>query len=391
MPWKVSGAVGRRIEFIEAYQSGFYQMAELCRAFGISRQNGYKWLARYREHGAEGLHERSRAPSRSPQQTAVEIESLLLESRRAHPTWGPRKIRPWLVQRDPDLADQLPAPSTIGDLFRRHGLVQNRRRHRRRSPAHAAALQVEAPNEVWTADFKGEFRLKSGPYCYPFTLADAYSRFLLSCRAEASTSSIGVRSAMERAFREFGLPQAIRTDNGTPFVGHGCTGLSALVVWWIQLGIRHDRIPPSRPDQNGRHERMHRTLKAEATRPPESSFADQQRRFDAFVNEFNQERPHEALDQKPPATRYARSDRPYRGVEAPEYPAHYEPRKVDAKGCFKFRDRRIFIAQPLAGHWLGLVEIEPDVWSICFHDSELGRINPRSGDRVFKVSPMSPV
>jgi putative transposase len=253
-------------------------------------------------------------------------------------------------------------------------------------------LKAEAPNDVWSADYKGEFRLASGPYCFPFTLSDAYSRYLLSCRAQSSTSLLGAKSALTEAFRRYGLPWAIRTDNGTPFVGHGISGLSQLGVWWIKLGILHQRIAPGRPDQNGRHERMHRTLKAEATRPPEGSNDAQQTRFDAFGYEFNHERPHEALEQRTPASLYQPSPREYpERIAGPEYPAHFERRKVDAGGHFKFRGRSLFIAHPLANEWLGLIEMDEDVWSIRFYNQELGRLNPRAGTFVIKVSTMSPV
>lgn len=392
MPWSVSDVMDQRMKFIEAYFSGLYTMTELGQAFGISRQKGYKWVARYRGGGEAALHDRSRAPKRSPQRGDPAIQALLIAARQAHPTWGPRKIRPWLLRRHPELAGQLPAASTVGDLFRRYGLVRSPRRRGPRSFTAAGALEPAAPNDVWTADFKGEFRLASGPYCYPFTLVDAYSRFILCCRAEASTSLEGTRQALREAFRDFGLPHAIRTDNGTPFVGHGLSGLSSLGVWWIKLGIRHDRIPKGRPDQNGRHERMHRTLKAEATRPPEASVPEQQRRFDAFVNEFNHDRPHEALDQTPPASSYRSSARtfPERILE-PDYPGHFERRKVDRAGGFKFKDRRYFLAHPMAGETLGLIELDEDLWSVRFYDQELGRINPRTGHYLVKVSPMSPV
>jgi putative transposase len=392
MPWSVSDVMDQRVQFIEAYFSGLYTMTEACEAFGISRQNGYKWLHRFRMGGQADLQDRSRAPKQSPQRIESEVEALLIAARRTHPTWGPRKILPWLLRRDPSLEGRLPAASTIGDLFRREGLSRSRRRRGPRPFKVAGALQADLPNDVWTADFKGEFRLSSGPYCYPFTLVDAYSRYVLCCRAETSTALEGARRSLRDAFREFGLPWAIRTDNGTPFVGHGLSGLSTLSVWWIKLGIRHDRIPKGRPDQNGRHERMHRTLKAEATRPPGSSMAEQQRRFEAFLEEFNHERPHEALGQTTPACSYVASERHYpERMPGPEYPDHFEKRKVDRNGSFKFGDRRYFIAHPLAGETLGLVEIEHDLWSLRFYDYELGRINPSAGDFFVKVSPMSPV
>jgi hypothetical protein len=234
--------------------------------------------------------------------------------------------------------------------------------------------------------------LASGPYCYPFTLTDAYSRFLLACRAEDSTNLEGTRRGLVEAFRRYGLPRAIRTDNGTPFVGHGLSGLSQLGVWWIKLGIVHQRIDRGRPDQNGRHERMHRTLKRETTRPPEASTDAQQNRFDVFRHEFNHERPHEALDQETPASTYERSSREYpERIAAPEYPLFYEVRKLDINGRFKFRGHSVFSAHPLAYETIGLVEVDDDLWSLRFYDHELGRLNSRTGTFIIKVSPMSPV
>jgi transposase InsO family protein len=392
MPWKVSGAVDERIRFVLDYERGLYAMTELCARYGISRQNGYKWLKRYRSGGIEALKDQSRAPHSCPHRMDATTVAVLLQARETHPHWGPRKILAWLQRKRPDLRATLPAASTIGDLFQRRGLITPRRR--RSSPRFdpAGALQVEEPNQVWTADYKGEFRLLSGAYCYPFTVADAYSRFLLVCRGTASSSIDFTQRALTEAFRTHGLPRAIRTDNGTPFVAHGLTGLSRLGVWWIKLGIHHQRIPPARPDQNGRHERMHRTLKAEATRPPEASFAGQQRRFDDFCHEFNQERPHEALDQQTPASHYRESPRVFpERIAQPEYPAHWERRKVSANGAIRFAGRLLFIANPLAGESLGMLEIDEDLWSIRFYDHELGRINPCTGAFSIKVSPMFPV
>jgi transposase InsO family protein len=368
-------------------------MTELCEHFGISRKTGYKMLERYAAEGEQGLRDRSRAPRNSPQRTDPALQELLLASRRAHPYWGARKIRKWLVLRNPALDDELPAASTAGELFKRNGLVTPRaQRQRGHGLPFASPLNVQAPNEVWSADFKGEFRTGDRKYCYPFTLADAYSRYLLSCRAQTSTHLQGVRKALVEAFRRYGLPQAIRTDNGPPFVGHGQTELTSLGVWWIQLGIRHQRIERRRPDQNGRHERMHRTLKAETARPPKSCLTEQQQRFDEFRAEFNDERPHESLGQTTPASVYTASARPYPETpSAPEYPGHFETRKVDAAGIFTFRQHRYFLARPLRKNWIGLLEIDDNVWSIRFYDHELGRINPRTGTLSIKVLPISPV
>lgn len=382
----------QRQQLIQAYHTGLYSMSELCMAYGVSRKTGYKWLTRYREGGSGALENRSSAPRRSPQRMDPKIEALLVETRRARPRWGPRKILPWIARKYPALADQLPAPSTVGDLYRRHGLVKPRKRRRPIRFTPAGKLITGAPNEVWTADFKGEFRLRKGPYCYPFTLADAHTRFLLACQAERSTALAGVRATLLEAFRTYGLPRAIRTDNGIPFVTYGQSGLSRLSVWWIKLGIRHQRIAKARPDQNGRHERMHRTLKAETTRPAESSLIAQQTRFDHFRMDFNTERPHEALGQQTPASCYQCSARPYpEQIEPPRYPPQCEVRKVDSKGHFKFRGATHFLAHPLAGEFLGLVEIADDIWSVHFYDHELGRLNPRTGNFFVQVLPMSPV
>lgn len=392
MPWKESGPVDERIRLIQAHRSGLYSMTELCAAFGVSRRVGYKWLERYEANGLAGLADRSRAPRTSPQRMTKAVEALLLAAREKHPTWGPRKILSWLLRRDPKLEGALPAASTVGDLFRRHGLVKKRRRRASRSYDVAGALQTEAPNDVWTADFKGEFRLGDSQYCYPFTLADAHTRYLLACQAETATSLVGARSGFLNAFLTYGMPEAIRTDNGTPFVGQGASGLSTLSVWWMKLGIRHQRIPKGRPDQNGRHERMHRTLKAETTRPPEGCSEKQQGRFDRFRREFNEERPHEALGQQTPASLYENSPRAYpERIAPPEYPGHYERRKFNNVGGFKFGGLSFFVSQPLAGETLGLVEIDNDIWSVRFYDHELGRINPRKGDFIIRVLPMSPV
>lgn len=392
MPWSVSGVMEQRKRFVLDHQEGCFSMKELCARYEVSRQTGYKWLDRYRQGGEAALDDRSRAPKTSPQRIDSGLAALLLTSRERHPTWGPRKILGWLKRKHPKIAAELPAASTVGDLFRRHGLVQSRRRHRAHGYSVAGTLKADAPNEVWSADYKGEFRLTNGHYCFPFTLSDAYSRYVLSCQAEASTAVSGAKDALIEAFRRYGMPQAIRTDNGGPFVTHGLSGLSQLGVWWIQLGILHQRIPPARPDQNGRHERMHKTLKAEGTRPPEDSFVAQQARFDAWRQEFNQERPHEALDQQTPGSIYEWSPRPFpERLTPPEYPGHYERRKVDSAGNFNFLGQRLFIAHTLAGQDLGLIEIDDDLWSICFYERELGRLNPRTGNYVIKVSTMSPV
>ena len=333
MPWKESTAMEERTVFIQAHMSGLYSMSELCTRFGISRQTGHKFVRRYRQRGLEGLEDLSRAPHHCPHRLSPAVEDLLVRARVKHPSWGPRKLLAWLCKHHPSRVDEFPAASTYGDLLRRTGHVSPRRRRRKPENPVANPLHTEAANDVWTADFKGEFRMGNGQYCYPFTLCDAHTRYLLACSAEPSTALIGAQNAMRLAFRENGLPRAIRTDNGTPFVGHGLSGLSILNVWWIKLGIVHQRIAKGRPDQNGSHERMHRTMKADTTRPPEESLEPQQLRFDGFRIEFNHVRPHEALGQETPASKYQPSVRPYPETSpAPEYPGHFELRRVDRSG-----------------------------------------------------------
>ena len=376
MPWKETDPMNERVQFIAAYLSDLYSMTELCERFGIRRNTGYKWVRRYTEEGLTGLQEKSRAPHDCPHRMAQAVEAALLEAKRAHPHWGPRKILPHLARRRPNLA--LPAASTAGELFQRAGLSQARKRRRGHRHPGARPLQAEAPNAVWTADFKGQFRTGDGLYCYPLTVADAYSRFLLRCSARLSTKQVEARPIFERLFRAYGLPEAIRTDNGAPFATPAFCGLSKLSVWWIKLGIRHQRIAPGRPEQNGAHERMHRTLKAEATRPPERHQRAQQARFDRFCREYNDERPHEALDYKTPASLYWPSTRPMPAkLPAPAYPGHYLVRRVSNAGTFRFQTRQLFISDTLLQEDIAFEETADGIWSIYFYDVLLARLDER--------------
>jgi putative transposase len=376
MPWKETDPMKERVQFIAAYLSEVYSMTELCERFGIRRNTGYKWVRRYTEQGVVGLQEKSRAPHRCPQRISAEVEAALLEAKRAHPHWGPRKLLPFLARHRPALT--FPAASTAGALFQRAGLSQSCTRRRRHRHPGAIPLQAEAPNAVWTADFKGQFRTGDGFYCYPLTVADAYSRFLLSCSARLSTKQVEARPIFERLFHEYGLPEAIRTDNGAPFATPAFCGLSKLSVWWIKLGIRHQRIAPGRPEQNGAHERMHRTLKAEATRPPERHQHAQQVRFDCFCREYNEERPHEALDYRTPASVYQPSTRPMPTIlPQPAYPGHYLVRRVSNAGTFRFQARQLFISDTLLQEEIALEETGDGIWSIYFYEVLLARLNER--------------
>ena len=290
----------QRTQFVADAQRGLSTMAELCAHYGVSRKTGYKWLARYAAEGARGLHDRSHAPHRCPHAIDGAVAALLLAARRAHPSWGPAKLVQYLAPRHPRVP-HWPAVSTVADLLQRHGLVRHRRRRRPVVHPGVVPLATAAPNDLWTADFKGHFRTRDGAYCYPLTIADQHTRYLLAVQGLLSTRGAGVRGVFERAFRAHGLPAAIRTDNGVPFASVGLHGLSQLNVWWLRLGIQHQRIHPASPQENGAHERMHRTLKAEATRPPQATCAAQQRVFAAFRAEFNAERPHAALGGATPA------------------------------------------------------------------------------------------
>jgi putative transposase len=374
MPWQSTDPMRERLKFITAHESRCYSMSELCRRFGISRETGYTWLARYRDAGPLGLLDRSHAPVRCPHRVSEETQGLIIEARKSHPHWGPRKLLAWLAARHPE--QRLPALSTAGELLKRAGLVQSRRVRRGatypgRMPAYAGA-----PNDLWVADFKGQFRMGDRMECYPLTITDSFSRFLLCCHGLSSVRTVGTMAAFERTFREYGLPNAIRTDNGVPFAKATPLGLTRLNAWWIKLGIQHDRIEPGRPEQNGAHERMHRTLKAETTRPPGESWVQQQAIFDAFRLEYDFERPHEALGLKSPASVYQPSQRemPYRLPE-PEYANHFEVRRVQSTGIIKFRGRVRFISEVLEGETVGLEESDDGIWSVYFYARLLGRLD----------------
>ncbi len=330
MPWTETNAVNERTRFIVDYQRGHYSMSELCERYGISRPTGYKWVQRFREQSWEGLKDQPSRPKTCPHRISTDARELLLNARRKHPTWGPGKIRAWA--RNHCLLDPLPAPSTIGDLFSREGLTKKKRR--RRKPLHPGKPERKAtsPNGLWTADFKGEFKTGDGAWCYPLTVADEFSRYVFSVQGLNSTRNTGVFPVFRRIFREYGLPDAILTDNGTPFSSQAIHGLSILNVWWMKLGINHIRSRPGCPQDNGTHERMHKTLKDETTRPPRGNRAAQQKAFNTFIDEFNFERPHESLGGRPPSSRYRPSNREFpEKIPEYEYPAHYIKRWCQAQ------------------------------------------------------------
>ena len=348
-------------------------MTGLCRKFGISRQTGYKWVKRWRDFGCcdDALVEFCRTPHSHPWATDPDVVDLLVRTRKARPRWGPLKLRSWLMERDPKL--ELPAPSTIGSILKKHGLT-NRRTRRRRTPASVEPLsRCDAPNAVWCTDFKGDFRIGSGERVYPLTLMDAHSRFLIRCEALENTSSEACLPIFESAFREFGLPESIRSDNGSPFASKGAGGLTALSAWWAKLGIRHERIEPGKPQQNGRHERMHRTLKAETAMPPRSSWRAQQRAFDRFRKEYNEERPHESLGNKTPASRYVGSSRSLeRSPDRMEYPFGDLVLRLDKLGRTKLGRRTVHVSKALAHEYVLFERIDDHCWELHYGDVLLG-------------------
>lgn len=374
MPWKETTPEKERLCFVRDQARGLFSKAALCAHYGISRPTGDRWLRRYAAEGLAGLADRSRAPQHCPHRVAPNVAKRVVALRERHPTWGPCKLRAYLDLHHPDVA--WPAPSTIGVLLKRQGLVRPRRRRPR--PGHPGRPQtpMAEPNGVWTADFKGQFKTGDGVYCYPLTVVDGYSRYLLGCQALLSTEHALVQPVFERLFREYGLPQVIRTDNGVPFATQAICRLSRLHVWWIKLGIRPELIQPAHPEQNGRHERLHRTLKAETTRPVAATARAQQRRFNQFRRGYNQERPHAALGHTPPASLYVPSPRPYpRRVPDVTYPVHFELRRVSRNGGIKFGSRWLNVSHVLAEEYVGLEEVDDGVWAVYFGPLLLGRFN----------------
>jgi transposase InsO family protein len=373
MPWKECSVMDERLRFVAQLLDG-EPMAQLCRAFGISRKTGYKIFTRYKEHGLEALTDRSRRPVRYANQLPPQVESLIVSLKRDKPHWGARKIRELLVRR---LAGdvRIPAKSTIHAVLHRHGLVKEAGRPRHRATGTPLSTGA-APNDLWCADFKGEFKLGNGQYCYPLTVTDHASRFLLLCEALESTREDWAITAFEQLFQERGLPEAIRSDNGVPFASpNALFNLSKLSVWWLRLGIAIERIKPGQPQQNGRHERMHLTLKQEATRPPGLNSLQQQARFDAFQQEFNTERPHEALAMKCPAEVYSASTRPYNGLPDVRYPFHDRDVLVTACGRICLHRKKINISTVLAGQRLGIKEVDEGIWIVSFMCYDLGYID----------------
>jgi putative transposase len=376
MPWKESTVVDQRIRFARAYLTDAFEMSELCALYGISRPTGYLWVARYEQGGRAALVDRSRAAHHCPHRMSASKQAWFIAARKRY-GWGARKLVKIFRNHHPQ--STAPSRTAVSDLFKRAGLSEPRRRRAQRTASGGPRQSVNQPNQLWTIDFKGQFRTGDHSWCYPLTLADQASRYLLACRGQLDCSANPARQRIDRAFREFGLPNAIHSDNGSPFASRAIAGLSQLSVQWVKLGIRIDRSRPGCPQDNGAHERMHRTLKASTTHPPAFNLRAQQRRFDAFVREYNELRPHEALHDQTPATSYRPSMRSYPSrIAEPEYAGHYEVRRVSANGYVAWQAQKLFVSEALAHEHIAFEAVDDGIWSLHFYHQLLGRFDERT-------------
>ena len=376
MPWSETSPMDQKLQFIAECLREVFSISELCERFGISRKTGYKWIERYLRHGAAGLEDRSRRPRSAPNATAAQVVEALLETRRRHPSWGGKKLLTVVHTRHPDW--ELPHRSTTCEILKRHGLVPKAPKRRRVGHPGKPSSSILAPNDVWSADFKGQFKTGNGRYCYPLTVTDNFSRYLLGCQALQSTAVNEAKPVFTRLFQEYGLPQRIRTDNGVPFATRTLARLSRLSAWWVRLGVLPEFIELGKPQQNGRHERMHLTLKKETTRPPAASLPAQQRKFNRFIDEFNNERPHEALGQQTPASQYQASTREMpRKIKPFVYPDRFEVRYVSRNGGIRWNNEWINVSTVCIGEYVGLEEIDDGLWTVYFGPLTLGRLNER--------------
>lgn len=377
MPWKETCAMDQRVECLGDWLSGAYTKMQLSRIYGVSRPTIDKWIGRYDAEGPNGLVERSRARHTQPHAVAEELVERIVEAKQQRQHWGPKKLMDRLRRLEPAIA--WPADSTAGEILKRAGWVRPRRRRRRVAPNDGPLAHCQACHQVWSTDFKGDYRLGNGQRCYPLTISDNHTRYLLACRALARPSGAAVRPWFEWVFREHGLPERIRSDNGAPFASLALGGLSALSAWWIRLGIRPERIAPATPSENARHERMHRTLKDDAIEPPSFDLAAQQARFDGFTDEYNDERSHEALARQTPAQCYVPSPRAYPDkIPAVTYDSAATVRRVRHNGEIKWRGHRLYICEVLAREPVGLWEIDTGLWEIRYSFHRLGLLDERT-------------
>lgn len=372
MPWPGRSLMELRDGFIDDCETGIWTITQVAQEYGISRKTAHKWIERAREAGRAGLADRSRRPHTSPGATPLAVREALCRARRSKPQWSPDAVRGWLARRQPDMA--WPSRVTIAKIWRAAQLYPRAKPRPRPWRQPHPWRVADAPNAVWTVDFKGDFRVGTGARCYPLTLRDHATRFTLRCTALAAPNLAATRREIERAFAEFGLPRCIRSDNGHPFAGPGLGGLSQLNVTWLRLGIAVEQIAPGRPDQNGSHEQFHRVLKAHTTRPPAATLRAQQRRFDRFCREYNEERPHQALDQRVPADDYRVSPRRWpRRLPAVDYPGHWETRRVAPNGRIEWHRDSIFLSRALVDQTVGLEEVDEGIWTVHFATVPLAR------------------
>jgi transposase InsO family protein len=374
-----------RSEFMKRLAGG-ERMTDLCREYGISRKTGHKFKKRFERFGVAGLADRSRAPKVIPHKTPPETEELIIAERKLHPTWGPKKLKQSLERR---LEHEFPSPAGFGYILKRNGLSQPRKKRQRHPPSPTTLREALAPNEVWCIDYKGQFRLGDGTYCYPLTLTDQFSRYILGCEAMGAISDEAAREVCEEIFREHGLPLAMRSDNGVPFASTGLANLTKLSAFWLRLGIALERIRPAHPEENGRHERMHRTLKFETARPARSNLLQQQERFDEFVEEFNQQRPHEALDMKRPADVHESSPRPFPD-KLPElgYLGHDDVLRVNGTGQIYIAGiGQVPLSSALVGEYVGVREERDGRWLVTYAGLDLGFVLPDGTIRAMNSDP----
>lgn len=379
MPWKDVKPMDEKICFIADFLRGTQSFSQLCLRYGISRKTGYKWTQRFQEAGADGLDERSRKPKGHPAQTPYAVQQAILELRQQRDPPGPKKIQALLAQRLEQ--DEIPSITTIYKILKREGQIEPRKRSRRVKQQAGALKTASQVNELWSADYKGQFQVADGRWCYPLTVMDHASRYLLVCKGLPGTSYADTKAVFERLFREYGLPERIRTDNGVPFATTGVGNLSRLSIWWIKLGIWHERIEPGQPQQNGRHERMHRTLKRSLAEQIGPTLKVQQKVLDAFREHYNEQRPHEGLAQRSPASCYVASNRSYpRHLPEIEYPSYLSRGHVSSNGIVYWRAYRIYVGHLLTGEQVGIEQVGDGLWDVYFGPARLGMIDERKAD-----------
>jgi putative transposase len=373
MPWKEELPMDQKTQFVSEYLRDSLSFTELCQRYHISRKTGYKWIARYEALGPAGLVDRSRRPHSLPSQTPETVRLAIIEARRRHPSWGAKKLLKLLQRKGPQ--SSWPSRWTVCEILKREGLVRQKTQRRKTGHPGKPTSIVTAANELWCVDFKGQFKTRDGRYCYPLTVTDSYSRYLIGCHGLLSTETLGAKEVFKSLFKKYGLPSAIRSDNGTPFASTALGRLSELSVWWIRLGIRPELIQPGKPQQNGQHERMHRTLKAETTRPPAANLAKQQRLFNSFRREYNEVRPHEGIELKTPSSMYELSSRVLPKALPPLiYPAHFETRLVSKNSGIRWNSQWVAVSQTCAGLHVGLEQVDHGLWDVYLGPVKLGRL-----------------